>query len=561
MNKKIASSLILLLIASITLSAACTAATPAPTQAPAQPPTQSPPTPVPATQPPATQPVEPTQAPPAPTEAVAAGGEIPENVANYALQGDLASMDPPYMLATDTNIGFNVYETLTLWYPDKGIVPVLATDWASNADGTEWTFHLRKDVTFHDGTPMTAKDVKASLDRNIKVGLVAYDFIGVDSIEVVDDYTVKFICSAPRNMPLILTASFGMFIYSSKGAELGEDWFAKGNDAGSGPYMIQSFDPGKNIVLTYYKNYWRGWQKGQFTKVILTIVEDPTVRDQMIRSGEADFTVGLPLDSLDSLKTVQGLVIQPFQPMEHLVAGFALNLAPVNNLKIRQALAYSFPYQAVQQSVFRGYGVIPKGFGPTSLWNPPADFPSYEYNLDKARALLKEAGSEKGFELKMALNTGSKETKEAAELWQAELAKLNIKLDVQEVSSSAFWEYAYNPNNDTYQLFMITAGGDVPSPWSWLIDFTSSPLGWMPFIGYKNDRFDKLVFDAWAMEATDAPAAHDLWVQAQRILYDDAASVFILDPQLIPVYRDNIEGYKPNPPYTDIVFWYDLKRK
>ena len=111
------------------------------------------------------------------TRTVAA--EIGENVAIQALPGEISTLDPPYMLSTeDTALGFNVYETLTRWDPDQGaVVPVLATAWTSNEAGTEWTFTLRQDVTFHDGTPLTAHDVKASLDRNVEIGMVAYGFV------------------------------------------------------------------------------------------------------------------------------------------------------------------------------------------------------------------------------------------------------------------------------------------------------------------------------------------------------------------------------------------------
>jgi peptide/nickel transport system substrate-binding protein len=455
-----------------------------------------------------------------------------------------------------------VYETLTFLDPTGKIIPVLATDWKSNADGTEWDFHLRKDVKFHDGTPMTANDVKASLDRNVKVGLVAYDFIGVDSITVVDDSTVHFKCSAPRNMPLILTAQYGMFIYSAKSAEAGQDFFAKGNtDSGTGPYTIQSFDPGKDLVVSYYKDYRGGWKPGQFTKVIFEIVSDPTVRDQMIRSSQADLTFDLPLDSLDSLKSVPGLVQKPFQPSAHLVAGFAMRFAPLDNLKVRQALVDSFPYQQVKDGVYLGMGDLPKGFGPNYLWNPPADFPSYTQDMAKAKTLLAEAGMSSGFTLKLALLTGAKEPLDAAQLWQAELAKLNIKLDIQELSNSAFWDYAYKTDSKDFNIYMVVASGDLPSPWAWLVDFTSSPLGWLPFLGYNNPAFDKLVSDAWAKEASDSAAAHDIWVQAQRNLYDNAASVFIMDVPYVFVYRDNLVGLTPNPAYVYVVKWYDLTRK
>ena len=572
MVKRLRSGLTLLLAATLFVMSACTAATPAaPTPAPA---TQAPaPTAVAPTQAPAptaapTQAPAPTAAPtqpPAPTAAPTAAlpaGEIPENVGTYALPGDIPSLDPPAMLSYDTLVGFNVYETLTWLGNDGKAQPVLATDWTPNADATEWDFHLRKDVKFHDGTPLTAKDVKASLDRNIATGMVAYDFVGVETISVVDDYTIHIKCSAPRNMPLILSAQYGMFIYSAAAAAKGKDFFAQGNtDAGTGPYMIQGFEPGKDLVVTYYKDYRGGWKPGQFTKVIFQVVTDPTVRDQMIRSGQADLTYDLPFDSLASLKTVPGLVELPFQPSAILVAGFNMRFAPLNALKVRQALVDSFPYQQVQQGVYQGLGDLPKGFGPNYLWNPPADFPSYTQDLDKAKSLLAEAGKSGGFTLKLAVESGAQEPLDAAQLWQAELAKLNIKLDIQQLDSSAFWDYAYKTDSSEYNLFMVVATGDVPSPWPWLVDYTTNPNGWLPFLGYNNPDFDKLVFDAWAKEATDPASAHDEWVAAQRNLYDNAASVFIMDVPYVFVYRDSLVGLVPSPTYVDVVKWYDLSRK
>jgi peptide/nickel transport system substrate-binding protein len=547
---RLASLIVLAIMFALSLAQCGPSASPEPTQAPTE-----------AVQPTAAQPPTEVAPPTTAAETPAAGADIPEIVGTYAYPGDMPSLDPPYMLGGDTNIGMNAYETLTRWVPDKGIIPILATSWESNEDATQWTFHLRQGVTFHDGSPLTANDVKASLDRNIDVGMVAYDFIGIESIDVVDDYTVRFNASAPRDLPLILSAQYGMYIYSAEAAQQDSEWFAQGNDAGTGPYMIESYDPGKSIVLTRYSDYWGGWEAGQFTKVVYQMVEDPTVRDQMIRAGEADITLELPYDSLDVLKTVPDLTVLPYQPLAHLVAGFKVNLAPLDDINVRKALVYSFPYEDVQQGVFRGYGAVGIGFGPSSLWNPPADFPRYEFDLDKAKSFLADAGYADGLELNLALQAGVQETLDTVTMWQAQLAKIGVKLNVQQLSSGAFWDYAYNPEDTEFNIFVVPASGDVPSPYAWLICYTSSPLGWMPFVGYNNPDFDKLVFDAWAAEATDPEQAHQKWVDAQMILHNDAASVFAMDYPYIFVYRNELEGFVPNPPYPDIVFWYDLRHK
>ena len=489
--------------------------------------------------------------------------EISENIAMHALAGEIQTLDPPFMLTREsTSLGFHVYETLTRWDPDtETLVPVLATSWESNEDGTRWTFKLREDVTFHDGAPFTAADVKASLDRNIEIGMVAYDFIGIEAIEVVDDYTVRFVASAPRNVPLIVSAQYGMFIYKAEAAPQPREWWAEGNDAGTGPYTVASYEPGTRTILDYYPDYWGGWEEGQFTKIVYLVVDDPTVRDQTIRSGEVDMTSNLPFDSIASLEAASGTNVLTYMPLAQLLVAFDLSNPPLDNVEVRRALSISFPYDDVHQGVYLGHGRVSAASGPTVLWNPPEDFPRHELDIDGAKALLEKAGFGDGFELDLAHSGRTKETSDALGLWQAQLSKLNIKLNIRQLSGGAFWDNAFNPDNEEYDVFVVAASGDVPSPYAWLIVFTSSPYGWFPAIGYKNPEFDELVFDAWAREATDSQAANDLWVKAQRMLHDDAASIFAMDAPFSDAYGDDITGFRPNPPYAGIVFWYEMKRR
>ena len=151
----------------------------------------------------------------------------------------------------------------------------------------------------------------------------------------------------------------------------------------------------------------------------------------------------------------------------------------MTDVDVRRALVRSFPYNDVLQGIYLGLGQSPaRGFGPSSLWEAPEDFPTNEYDLDAAAALLERRGHEPmASRWTWRFRPATKKRWKRPALWQAELAKLNIQLNIQELSSGAFWDYAYNPANEDFDIFMVTAGGDVPSPWSWLICYTSSPLG------------------------------------------------------------------------------------
>ena len=168
--------------------------------------------------------------------------------------------------------------------------------------------------------------------------------------------------------------------------------------------------------------------------------------------------------------------------------------------------------------------------------------------------MLEEAGIGGGFELDLAISAGSKETSEAVRLWQSELSKINVSLNIRQLSGGAFWGAAFNPDNEEFDVFVVAASGDVPSPYAWLIIYTSSPYGWFPVVGHNNPEFDKLVFDAWALEASDTEKANSLWVDAQRILHDDAISIFAMDAPNMFAHGDDIQGFVPVPPYATVVF-------
>jgi peptide/nickel transport system substrate-binding protein len=130
-------------------------------------------------------------------------------VITYAYPRLINELDPSRVLSAENNIMLNVWGTLTLWDPNKGVVPSAAKSWESNADKTVWTFRLHEGIKCHDGSPFTAEDVKFSWERTIKIGSLAYVFGMVDSIEVVDDLTVRVNLKFPFRMDANAANSWG----------------------------------------------------------------------------------------------------------------------------------------------------------------------------------------------------------------------------------------------------------------------------------------------------------------------------------------------------------------
>jgi len=524
----------LLLILGVLLSA-CVAPTPAPVATP----TPAPPTPT---------PVPPTPAPPV------------ENIITYAYPRTISQLDPSLILSSENNIMWNVWGALTLWDPDEGVVPLVAESWESNEDATEWTFHLHEGIKCHDGSYFTAEDVKFSWERTIEAGALAYVFAMVDEVEVVDDLTVKIKLLYPFKMDANAANSWGAGLMCKNVADKPPEWFAEGNENGVGPYMIESFEPGQRLVLTEFEDWFGEWPEGHFTKVVFEIIEDPTVRVQKLISGEADIAWGVPYDSFDTLNatgTVNAIGIPAFQQLQW---HFNIRRAPLDDLRVRQALSYSFPYENAALGTFGGFGEAAKGAVPRTQWEPPVETQIYTYDLDKAKALLDEAGVAEGTQLLLGVEVGEVEDVKVAELWQAELAKLGIDLLVQKISSAARWDAAYNPDTE-FNIMVMPMRIGFDSPNEFLGSLWHSTWTWYPYSGFASPEFDALCEEALSLEAGDKAESDRLYQEAEQILFDEAVAVFALDKPQDWAVASDIEGFKPNPLYGYDVFFWQMSRK
>ncbi|MCB0075229.1 MAG: hypothetical protein KDE20_27420, partial [Caldilineaceae bacterium] len=192
-------------------------------------------------------------APAADSAAASTSGNL---VATYAHGGTFPDLDPSSSYSNDNVVLSNVYETLTFYNPPgsaETLGPKLAVAWEASDDATEWTFTLREGVTFHDGTPFNADAVKFSLERTKELGLgAAFILDPIESIEAVDDLTVRFTLSYPAPLDLILSSGYGAWMLSPSAADKDNAWFNAGNDAGTGPYTITAYDPSARAVVDAY---------------------------------------------------------------------------------------------------------------------------------------------------------------------------------------------------------------------------------------------------------------------------------------------------------------------
>jgi len=486
----------------------------------------------------------------------------------YAHQTAFPDLDPMRSYSNDSVVTSNCYETLTFYNPpgSKDVLsPKLAESWEANTDATEWTFHLRKGVVFQDGEPFNAEAVKYSIMKVKEIGVGAsYIWDSVKEIQVVDDYTIKILLSYSAPLDLIASTGYQAWMVSPKTYESeSPEWYNEGNCAGTGPYTIESYERGSRLVMTRFEEYWGGWKPGQFEKIVFEISQDSVVLQQKIESGVADFTYGVPPDNIPTLEKNTDLVVYTNPSFQNLVGLLNTKKPPLDNKLVRQALSYSFPYEQFIQGVMGSRATQARGVVPKGMWGHGDELLQYNFDPEKAKQLLTEAGyPEGGFKLLMTYSNGDMDEQQVGELWKAELKKLGIELEVQGMNWEAQWDLGKSDPLNAQDIFVMYWWPDYVSPYAFLKSMfvTESPtlfnLGY-----YSNTEYDKLVDDGNILTGVDRDAATMKFIEAQSILLDDAVSLFFYDVNNEHIARADVEGFVDNPAYGHVVFVYQLTRK
>lgn len=493
--------------------------------------------------------------------------EAAENVFVYAHPTSFPDLDPAISFSNDSAVVSNCYETLAFYNApgsDQILSPALATSWEPNEDATEWVFTLREGVTFHNGDPLNAEAVKAALERTMEIGGGAsYIWDPVAEIEVVDEYTVKFTLNYAAPLDLIASAGYGAWIYNAKvHEEMGTEWFNEGHCAGTGPYTIESRERGSRLIMTRNEDYWGGWEDDQFHKVVFEVSEDATVLQQKIEAGTADFTYSVPPDNLEMLDAQPDIVVYTNPSFQNLVGLLNTRKPPLDDKLVRQALSYSVPYDQFIEGVLGERGSAAHGPVPAGMWGHSEDLPRYTHDLEKAQELLAEAGyPDGGFDVLYTFATGDMDEQQLGELWKAELDKLGINLEVQALNWEAQWDLAISDPENAQDVFVMYWWPDYVSPYSFLYSMFHSEDEPLFNLGYySNPEFDEMIDEANALSGSDREKAEELFVDAQEILIEDAASLFFYDVANIHLARSDIKGYVDNPAYPHVVFAYQLRQ-
>jgi peptide/nickel transport system substrate-binding protein len=453
--------------------------------------------------------------------------------------------------------------------------PVLAETWEANADSSVWTFRLRDDVTFQDGTPLDAPVARASFERLLTLGLAPSTVLGrfiADSgrITAPDRRTVVFDLGRPQPLfPVALASAYGTAIVNVAALrkhEVDGDWghaWAQSNSAGlgTGPYRIVEFDVETGAVLEQNPEYWRGWEGEHFDQVILRVVVEPETRRALIESGEADIATTLALAAVSELEQNSDLAVDHRYNL--VVRYIAMTVAgPLQSPEARQALCWAFPYDEVIGGVYEGFAK--RAIGPVAElcrgFNP--DTFVYQTDLARASSLLARAGIAEGTVLTMLLPPGNTETATMAELFQANLAAIGVALDIQPVDFATYVGIFTGdlPAEERPNLLPSFWSPDYDDAWNHLWPQVSCDA-WQSGNGghYCNERVEELLEQA--REDADVNAYQEALDAIQQIVTrDDPAAVYYAQPESLTVLRHDMVGFTPDQVVGDIFDFYALHR-
>ncbi len=525
------------------------------------------------------------------------------NVVTYATSSDMTTLDPSSEFSNSILLLPNVYETLTLWNPTtKKAEPLLATAWQPSSDGLTWNFTLRPGVTFHDGASFNATALKFSIDRTVYMnqgaayiwfplkGAGAYFAVSnlsdpwnrpewsnftSESITIVDAYHVTFHLDYTAAMDKVASSGYGAYMFSpntppttATGGNLTtqftaqQSWFNdQHHDSGSGPYSIDSAQYSKSYaVLDKYQNYWGGWQTGQFDHAIIKTIADPAQRESAVVSGTTDITIDVPLQDLGTLKTNTAVNVVENPSYRALYAFFNMVRSPTSNLSVREALAYSIPYQDIVNTVVNGLGTQSIGVVPQTMWGHDDTLPHYTFNLTKAQQLLQQSPFPSGgFTLNYTYLSGDLYEKGLGELWKEQLATLGITLNIQAMPWDQQWGEAKQNPATAQDIFVMYWWPTYVTPYDFLYNMFSTPSYAYFNLGYySNPSFDNVINNASAEEATAPTLALQDYRSAQVMLFNDCPGLGVVDMKNLYVEKSNLKGFADNPAYPLVVFFYQL---
>jgi len=471
------------------------------------------------------------------------GGELV-----IAFGTDPESLDPNKITSAPAGMVLtHIAETLLTMTEELEVAPLLAESWEFSEDGLSLTLYLRKGVKFHDGTPFNAEAVKVNLERFRKATYAFLLFPRVQTIEVVDEYTVRLNLDKPF-APLVahLTHNFVAMVSPKQIAELpeGQEIMAP---VGTGPFKFDKWVRGEYVRIVRNDEYWG--PKPYVDAVVFRVVPSDATRLVLLETGQVHAIMRVPPMDAPRVAATPGLEVVRVPSVRTIYIAFNYQKAPWTDVRVRQALNYAVDKEAIVKEILGGAGgvsdapIMPLIFG----YAPQKPYP---YDPEKARKLLDEAGIPRGFKCTLYHPTGRYMMDAAiAEAVQAYLREVGIEAELITMEWAAYLAFLRKPVEEaTFDMFMLGWGCVTLDA-----DYGLFPLfhtsEWAPK-GSNRSFYSNPVVDALLEQGRVTPdpeARKAIYAEAIRVLWEDAGWLFLHYEVQINAQSTKVKGLIHHP--------------
>jgi peptide/nickel transport system substrate-binding protein len=461
------------------------------------------------------------------------------------IESSPTNLDPRVGLdAQSARIDALIFDGLVARGNNLNVVPDLAERW-DIPDPLTYIFHLHRRVRFHDGRPLTSRDVKWTLDsllqgkiRSVK----AANYRFVDRIDAPDDLTVIFHMKEPDSPLLwnLADAVMGIVPYGS-GEEMTQ------HPIGSGPFKFVSAETDRDVVIERNDDYWG--QKAKLARVRFNVVPDETTEALELRKGSSDIAINafLTPDTIVTLARDPGLAVERAPGTRLAYLAFNLRDPILKDVRVRQAIAYALDRRPMIEYLWRGEAEAARSVLPTQSWAYNGDVPAYEHDPDKANQMLDAAGykATNGIRFHITMKTSTDaNTRLMVAVMQQQLREAGIALDIRSFEFATFFSDVTHGAFQMYGLRWI-GGNEDPDIFEYAFDSAKFPPNGANRSFYSNPKLDALIDQA--RREIDPNLRKPLYAEVQSILAEDLPYIDLWYLDNVMVHTRRVKNIQLNP--------------
>jgi peptide/nickel transport system substrate-binding protein len=467
--------------------------------------------------------------------------QMSENVLRSAHDAEWTGLDPHVASTVSSfHVLANVVESLTTNNDNLELTPLLATDWSQSDDGLTWTFNLREGVKFSNGDAMTSEHVVFSMNRildpNTGSGRVA-SVGGAGTVwEATDDYTVTVTTPVTNAiLPTLLSSRALAIVHPDSVDENGVIVVP----IGTGPFTVEDLDGTISMTLAKNESYW---QEGLplLDAVEITVIQEDAAREAALLGGEVDFITSIAPQAVQAMQDNSEVVVMVSPALAYKYIGLNLTREPLNDVRVRQAIAYAINRDDLCSA--GDFGLCsPLHGGPIDTASPwHFDYAPYSQDIEKAKALLAEAGYADGFEMELMPTSTYQDTVRQAQVLQAQLGAIGIRTTI---NAPEWAEWLELEGNFRYDSYICSWNGLIDVEQYYYLQHRTDEV--FNFTGYSNPEFDALVDKG--RQISDFDERYAIYEQANQILVDAVPYVYFYNPAFVRAMSLRVQGYVLRP--------------